>query len=601
MERNRKEVSTVFMSKLTVLDHNLSRLWAQSIIGALLRQGVRSFYLSPGMRNAPLIAAVRHFQGQLPDVFVDSGFDERAQSFRALGRIRASERPAVVICTSGSALAHYAPAVVEADKSKLPLIVISSDRPVELVAANANQTTDQLHFFGKATRYSTSLEAPSPLMPPEAIFSLVTELFNQSCGNNPGPVHLNAPFREPLDGECDHSSWPVDLPRKLYAQKIQDELNRSPLQLFSSQALTLNQTPSLTIKSPLLIVIGELTKNAHRARARQLLAGLRKHNIPFLVDVASGIKYSFNYADGALPSPDHPEVFRALKEWPPATLIHIGGRTTAKHYYRLQREWSHTELITVNEDGLLHDPAHRRSASLTMPLEHGIAIIEKNLEGLYQEAMNLKLTDFIERKTQFINEAALAYPSLSKGIVETAPNDSTFMLGNSTVIRSFDSYASVQEKREHQVFVQRGASGIEGLLSEAMGLSDELHKLVVCVLGDIALLHDLNSLVPLQTLHRPMVVVVVNNGGGGIFHLLPAGNDPLIEKDLFTPHQVSFHKLALALNLESYVITEAAQFRSEFPKLCDRAKTQSKPILIEAIINDSTNTEIYRELKTIKL
>lgn len=586
------------MKKLNLIDSNLTRLWAQGLIAGLLKKGIRDFYVSPGMRNAPLIAAINHFKSQDSSIFIDSGFDERSQSFRALGRIRGSERPAVVVCTSGSALAHYAPAVIEAHKSGLPLIVLSSDRPVELSLADANQTTEQNHFFGRNVRYSTTLEAPTSALPPEVLLSITAELVDKSLHPHRGPVHLNVPFREPLDGSDDLTQWPSAKARAAYVQRLTTIINTDGYTTQYNAQAPSQFTMELSLNSPVLIVVGELYTKAQKAAVIALLRECQ--NLAFILDVASGIKYEFSLNEGALPSPDHPEVYKALSTSAPQTLIHIGGRTTSKHYYRLLREWDKTRLIMFDSGQLLHDPAHRRAVKIQGPLETNLPLLIKALKESESSSEKSSFENFVKQKSDLIDNAPLAYPSLSKTIIEHAPEGLNLFIGNSTVIRSFDSYASTHYTKKLPCFVQRGASGIEGLLSEAIGLCDEGLGPVALILGDISLLHDLNALVTLKQSNHPLIVIIANNGGGGIFHLLPAGVDPLVERELFTPQSVHYAKLAEALELRSVRVENVTQLRTEISQALTLINGQG-PVIIEALIDDTLNSEIYRELKTIKL
>lgn len=589
MARNGKK-----MSKLP-LTHNLSRLWAQVIIGTLLKKGVRHFYPSPGMRNAPLIAALRHLASSYPDCEIHTGADERAQGLRALGSIRASDRPAVLICTSGSAVAHYFPAVIEAHKTGLPLIVISSDRPYELTQADANQTIEQNKIFGNFAKASLSLEAPNAQLAPAVLQSLISDFCDQAQDQLPGPIHMNAPFREPLASEEDLADWSHPSAKQAYCEQVQATLATPPIQELRPQ-LTLKESVLLPrVEGPLLIVVGELKGQQERLAVE---AFIKEHqDLAMMLDVASGLKYRRSLGQKAIPSMDHPEVYRALQSAPPKTLIHIGGRTTSKHYYRLLNEWQQTSLWLFEERQLLHDPAHRRSLRLKAPLHASLPHLSQHLREHPVEGLRISFDDFVQKKSAFIDQAPLAYPSLSKITVETAPAGTLLFLGNSTTIRSFDSYASIEKTIDLPTFVQRGASGIEGHLSSALGLVDRLKRPLVCVLGDISMLHDLNALQALKASQHPLTLVVVNNGGGGIFNLLPAGSDPLLAADLFTSHQVSFYALARALEIETVQVDRPDTYREALKK----GLSHTGPFVVEAMVDDLVNQEIYRELKTIKL
>jgi 2-succinyl-5-enolpyruvyl-6-hydroxy-3-cyclohexene-1-carboxylate synthase len=589
------------MSKFSVdeyLEQNLSRLWAQIIIASLIKKGIYHYYLSPGMRNAPLIAALRHLAQFCPEVTIETGWDERAHSFRALGSVRISERPAVLICTSGSALGHYMPAVIEAHKSGLPLLILSSDRPLDLALSNANQTIKQPGLYAQFVRESFSLPTPNENESPAFLSSIVSESVDRSLAPHRGPVHLNIPFKEPLGNENDEDQWSSLERRSAYINEVKAIINQTAIIEIRSHLLSpvlKDQLPSL--KMPVLLVVGELTLESERVAVREFLK--KRANLPVMIDVASGLKFEWSLKEKSIPTFDHPEVLKAYEGQSPQTVIHLGGRTTSKHYYRLLRQWSNVQWWVFEDTELLHDPAHARTMRVRAPLSLSLPELHRCLPDQV-EGLNIDFDDFVQRKSQMIDGAPLANPSLSKMTIEHTPTDTPLFLGNSTIIRSFDSYASVEFKTKLPVYVQRGASGIEGLLSTAIGLCDRQRAPLVAVLGDISLLHDLNALVTLAQTRKPIVLVVINNGGGGIFNLLAPGRDPLINEDLFTPHQVDFKKVANALELTCHQVDDPQEYKKILISSLEQAKNKG-PQIIEAIIDDKINQAIYGELKTIKL
>lgn len=589
------------MSKLSVveiLEHNISRLWAQTIIATLIKKSVRHFYLSPGMRNAPLIAALRHLENFYPDLFIETGWDERACAFRALGSVRASEQAAVLICTSGSALGHYMPAVIEAHKSGLPLIILSSDRPLDLALTNANQTIKQSGIYGQFVRESYALPTPSESESVAFLSSLISECVDRSLAPHRGPVHVNVPFKEPLGAEDDQTSWSSPKRRTQYIDEVKKIIHEQAKIEIRSHLLSPNLKTTLpTLTSPVLLVVGELTLESERQAVRDFLKS--RPELPVMIDVASGLKFEWSLQERSIPTFDHPEVLKAYESQSPGTVIHFGGRTTSKHYYRLLREWKNVQWWVFEDTELLHDPAHARSMRVRAPLSLSLPELHRCLSQTIQ-GLSIDFREFVKKKSELIDAAALANPSLSKITIENAPQNTPLLLGNSTIIRSFDSYASQSFKTTLPVYVQRGASGIEGLVSSAIGLVDRLKKPLIAVLGDVSMLHDLNALVTLKQSHAPLIVVIVNNGGGGIFNLLPAGLDPLINRDLVTPHSVEFKKIALALDLDCQQVNTPEDYKQALERACERASTHG-PQLIEAVIDDNLNQAIYAELKTIKL
>ncbi|MDO9181064.1 MAG: thiamine pyrophosphate-binding protein, partial [Bacteriovorax sp.] len=185
------------MNKL--LSENINRIWASLIIDEFLKNNITQFYLSPGMRNAPLIAAMSNAKNYNPKIKIIMCIDERAAGYRALGFAKAQGLPAVLVCTSGTAMANYMPAVVEAKKSNLPMIILSADRPPEVTFCDDNQTMDQTKFYGNYVQGEMSLGAPSFEISPLALTSSLSNLIHKSLFPQRGPVHFNCAFREPLE------------------------------------------------------------------------------------------------------------------------------------------------------------------------------------------------------------------------------------------------------------------------------------------------------------------------------------------------------------------------------------------------------------------
>jgi len=464
--------------------------------------------------------------------------------------------------------------------------------------SNANQTIKQPGLFGQFVRESYALPTPNENESLAFLTSIISESVDRSMAPHRGPVHLNIPFKEPLGNEDDSQEWSTPERRVQFINQVKSIILQSPRKEIRSHLLSPvleDQLPEL--KSPVLLVVGELTLESERVSVRSFLNA--RPQLPVMIDVASGLKFEWSLKENSIPTFDHPEVLKAYEQENPQTVIHIGGRTTSKHYYRLLRQWSDVQWWVFEDTELLHDPAHARSLRVRAPLHLSLPELNRCLPDQIK-GLSINFNEFVERKSQMIDSAPLANPSLSKMTIENTPSATPLFLGNSTIIRSFDSYASTTFKTQLPVYVQRGASGIEGLLSTAIGLCDRLKKPLVAVLGDISLLHDLNALVTLAESKHPIVLVVVNNDGGGIFNLLAPGKDPLINKDLFTAHQVHFQKIGQALGLTCHQVSTTAEYREILIHALKKAESLG-PQIIEAIIDDKLNQAIYGELKTIKL
>lgn len=582
------------MEKL--LSQNINRIWSSLIIDEFIKNGITQFYLSPGMRNAPLIAAMIHLQKFHKELEIILCMDERGASYRALGYTKATGRPAVLVCTSGTALANYTPAVVEAKKSSLPLIILSADRPPELTFCDDNQTIDQTKFFGDFIQGEMSLGAPTIEISPLAMTSSLSNLIHKSLYPQKGPVHFNCAFREPLEDTI--IPVPVD-----YLQLAQIQIKRSAP---STRYVNLETRPdklalaeiSQILKSSKsgLLVVGSLAPHESTALVEEFVKIL---NWPTYFDVSSSLKYAFNLSDDTIPTFDHPEVQEELIKNPPETVFHIGGRLTSKHYYSFLKKVPQINLITLNLNMEKEDPSHHTKIRLNAHINSTLESIMSYFDGvkLPKKILPLHFEASSKSKIQFIDDGPLSYPSISKTIIDHINDYSMLYIGNSTVVRTFDAYVSYTNKKHVVVATNRGVSGIEGLIASACGFIDGSKKEVYLIVGDVSFIHDLNSLYFLKDMATPLKIILVNNDGGGIFTLLPIHKEKTVLDYISSPHGQKFQKMAESFGIDYTQVTNNQDFQDEFKKM----QNKKHHSIMEVIFDHETNKAVYDQLRTIKL
>lgn len=582
------------MNKL--LSENINRVWSSLIVDEFLKNNITHFYLSPGMRNAPLIAAMVNAKNDNPKIEIFLCMDERAAGYRALGYAKATGRPSVLVCTSGTAMANYMPSVIEAKKSNLPIIILSADRPPELTFCDDNQTMDQTKFFGDYVQGEMGLGAPSFEISPLALTSSLSNLIHKSLFPQKGPVHFNCAFREPLENTLQ------DIPKN-YLELALDQIKRiGP----STRYMNLNTVPRQSdlaemasiLKSSKtgLLVIGSLNPYDDTSSVVEFIKTL---NWPTYFDVSSSLKYQYNLSDNALPTFDHPEVQEALILNPPETIFHIGGRLTSKHYYSFLKKVPAINLITLSLNKEKEDPSHHTKMRINADINSTLSALTKEFGATPLPARKLELNfeAFTHKKMTLIDEGPLAYPMISKLIVDHIKDDSIFYIGNSTVVRSFDAYFSFNNRKKITVATNRGVSGIEGFIASSCGFSDGVKKDVYLIVGDVAFIHDLNSLYFLKDLKNPLKIILVNNDGGGIFTLLPINKEAEVLNLISSPHGQKFKKAAQLVDIDYIEVNNKDQLISGLKELENKASH----CLMEIFIDHKTNKEVYDQLKTIKL
>ncbi|MCO4795099.1 MAG: 2-succinyl-5-enolpyruvyl-6-hydroxy-3-cyclohexene-1-carboxylic-acid synthase [Bacteriovoracaceae bacterium] len=571
--------------KLLVENHN--RLTSSLLVSELVKLGATNYYVSPGMRNAPLLSALKN--NSKAKIYL--GIDERAQAYRAMGSSKASGRPSVLVCTSGTALLNYSPAIAEAKKSGSSIIILSADRPDELVWSNANQTMEQNDVFKHLNIPFWKLPTTDENFPLKDFLHRVDRMI-ETCKTGT-PIHFNIPFREPLDGTD------TSLPSKRIEEAKQLFASEKPLTSFVKNLVpTISESEIKFFNKRGLLVVGELSPNTNKMPLNQLI---QKMNWPVLLDVLSGHKYSFSMKDGIIPSFDHPEILDYFKNNKPEVIIHIGGRLTSKHYHQYLNDNQDIDVLHITpkvENNLSpHNANLVREASPDLWAEQLLTKIEKFPNN--NDVDTKRWNDFVEKKRTLIENSKFCYPLISKTLVESLTSPCDLYLGNSTVIRSFDSFAGFESLGDIRTIGHRGVSGIEGFIAAVQGHRESSdHGPAVLVLGDISFLHDLNSLALLNENERPLMIIVVNNFGGGIFSLLPMEKGDEILPMMSTPHEIVFENVIKSFHLEYEKCTDNSQFKSAIESF--KTKTTGVKV-VELIIDNNSNTEVYKKLKTVRL
>lgn len=589
MDRNTQQNEE--LQNRPLLSNNRARLWSSVIIDALIKGGVEQFYVSPGMRNAPLIAALNLRSNEIQ---LEMIIDERAAAYRALGASKVTGKTSCLICTSGTALTNYLPALIEAKKTHIPLIAVSADRPPELTFSDANQTIQLDRIFLGAGIETHSLQAPNDQVSLRAIVGEVLHTLSKAKWPKMGPIHLNIPFREPLD----HTTETVSDKQLSEAKSIIDSSRPLIESAFPGFSLGPDEESYLkdTLKSaenPLLVIgglspfqVGDALKNWV-----QSFKGAK------VLDVSSSLKYLFPLCEGGVPTFEHQEIQNYLEQNRPDLIIQLGGRLTSKFYYNFLTQNPDIPLVVANAGMEREDPAFRVSYRY-----HGSAeSFARDLLCVLGETRYHQLGHFeavVKRKEEIIDAAPACYPVLSKTLLEIIPDKSALYLGNSTVIRSFDSYASATLKKDLMILSNRGVSGIEGLIASAMGARDALPAEIPLTLvnGDIATLHDLNSLFMLAAHPKQTILIVANNSCGGIFSLLPVSKEADVVNRIRTPQEVNYKAAEEFFRLPVFKAHSKEELISSYHK----ALESKRSTLIDFIFSDEENTGVYSQLKTVR-
>jgi 2-succinyl-5-enolpyruvyl-6-hydroxy-3-cyclohexene-1-carboxylate synthase len=566
-----------------------NRLWATLIVEELARSGVDFFCVAPGSRSTPLVAALA--ENEKAESLVH--FDERGTAFSALGYARATGRPAAWITTSGTAVANGLPAVVEAATDGVPMILLTADRPPEFRQTGANQTIDQPDIFGDYVRWRFDLPAPEETVDPAMVLTTVDQAVYRARRAPGGPVHLNLMFREPFIPEPEDRGEGLSVPERWLKSG-----EAYTLYAATKPAVDLDEVGRLwEALRPVergLVVAGRLPSRKQGEAVLRLAESL---GWPLLPDVGSQIRLgarSVNlvpYYDALLAS----EPFKEAHT--PEAVLHVGGRAVSKQLEQFLTGSRPAPYVIVRENPFRLDPSHRVTHSVETDVldlcaalaevAGGDARADYSWTASWREASE-KVDSYLDQSFEKTKE--LHEPFVARLISRHVPEEHGLCLASSMPIRDVDTFA-VTDGAPIPLAANRGASGIDGTVATAAGFARGSGRPLTLLIGDLALLHDLNSLAMLREL--PVVVVVLNNDGGAIFSFLPVARHKAFFEPYFgTPQGVSFEGAAKMFGL-AYDLPRAAE---EFVETYRVASTRNGPTLIEVRTDREENTELHRKL-----
>lgn len=535
----------------------IDQAWAKTAIETCLANGIDHFFLAPGSRCTPLTLAVARQQ----NAHVIQHFDERGLAFAAIGYGRATGRPGVFICTSGTAVANAFPAVIEAAIEHIPMLLFTADRPPELHGSGANQTIDQKEIFGSYPKLFVNMPVP------DSNTSLSEPLDQGIVAASDGPVHINWMFREPFTID-------TEIPTRSVS-----EVKPIPRSHFGLGFSSSNE--EINLRGNVLIAVG----NCKPSEAQQAIELSQSLNCPILSDVTSGLRTgSFELpTEFSLPKPD--------------TILHIGDRIVSKSWHR----W--TERLRNESVDLVHLTSTGQTVNPNrLPIKQyqtDLIELSSKVTGSNTTAFFLKSwtgaaaqrSDIVDR--QLAEAKKLSEPALAFFISKQCPASHGLFLGNSTPIRDMDWFGEGLSDKVRLVEANRGASGIDGLLATATGYAAGLQQPTTVVVGDLSALHDLNSLSLVAKSRWPLIVLVINNQGGHIFDLLPIRESKHFEQFFATPHTYQFENAAKMFGIDYRRVTEMGQLAKSYRE----ALSQDQSIVIEVVTDRSDNLEVRKQIK----
>ncbi|GAA0464987.1 2-succinyl-5-enolpyruvyl-6-hydroxy-3-cyclohexene-1-carboxylic-acid synthase [Alkalibacillus silvisoli] len=560
---------------------NDNTYYVSYFVDELYQNGLEDVVISPGSRSTPLamlFADHPHLNDWLH-------FDERSAAFFALGIAKAKKKPVALVCTSGTAAANYFPAIVEAYYSRVPLIVLTADRPHELRDNGAPQAIDQVKMYGDYVKHFHEMAIP------EANDSLLkysrrqaSRAYTLANSSNKGVVQFNFPFRDPLIPDLQLDD--------LWGRHHEPFLNHSG----GKETVSNNEAEailnSINKYNRGLIVCGELSSESE---VEAVLKLAREWNTPVLADVLSQLR-QFNDDDDELVISTYDALLKHddfKEQYKPDFIIRFGSMPVSKPYFLWLMNHEPDLHIVVDEQSAYREPANIRTHLVYSEVNHLVEGLLAQGEYKSDQDWTNQWINLDSETTAMLRE--LTKHDLTEGSVisvlsEFLPHGHTVFVGSSMPIRDMDTFF-LKKRNRVNVNANRGANGIDGVVSSAFGMSAAGEE-VTLVIGDLSFLHDYTSLLLGIKNHLKIRIIVINNNGGGIFSFLPQyQNDQHFEKLFGTPFNPPIKHMVESLGVNYHSVN----YNEELAGLIKQPIEQIE--IIEVKTNRDENFEWHQQIK----
>ncbi len=575
-----------------MIDEHQQRLthYLVAFVEELAGNGVDEVVISPGSRSTPLALLFAHH----PKIKTYINVDERSAAFFALGIAKAKMKPVALLCSSGTAGANYYPAIIEARYSKIPLIVLTADRPHELREVGAPQAINQIDLYGNHVKWSIDMALPenSPSMIQYARSSAVRGV-GISLGDPKGPVHFNFPFREPLIPNLDEVEFAEDRQGKrvLHGERslpasIQDEF----LELLKG-------------KERGVIVCGP---GVSKDSIQSIVSFAEHYNFPILADPLSFMRSGRHSKDQVIDTYDTFLKIDEVKEnFNPDIIIRFGAMPVSKTLMLLLKGLSEVPYWVISRGEDWQDPIAKGTDY--------IYCHEQSFCGSLMAGKKNQKTEWLNWWTNINNATKKLLVSANdqwdegtavRKLLQHLPDGSTLFSSNSMPIRDLDTFF-FNDERSIEVYANRGANGIDGVVSSALGVSTQKESAFLLI-GDLAFFHDLNALLVGRKYELDLTIIVLNNNGGGIFSYLPQAKDETHFEDLFgTPMDLEFSYAAKMYGAHYTHVTKEEDFLPALDKSAQLTGIKIVEVMTKREINvanhrylwNFVSREMVKELK----
>ncbi|WP_318617677.1 2-succinyl-5-enolpyruvyl-6-hydroxy-3-cyclohexene-1-carboxylic-acid synthase [Sporosarcina sp. YIM B06819] len=549
--------------------------YVRRMTGALMNAGVSAVVISPGSRSTPLAYAFASTENL--DVYMQ--VDERSAAYFALGIAKASGKPVVLLCTSGTAASNYHPAITEAYYARIPLIVMTADRPHELREVGAPQAIDQIRMYGEHVKYSVDMPLPEDNADiHDFIDRHVSRALSVATTAPNGPIHLNIPFREPLLIDFDRAT-----PTSTFTKRLTGvaSLDTDTAQLIKD---------ILAVSETGIIIAGELPVGVDKQAFWRFAGALQW---PVLCDPLSNLRSEVPKQCTALCIDHYDALLKSgafCDKVMPNTVIRFGTQPVSKSLALYLKKVRPSIVIAVDES-----PEFRDSLGV---VTHHIQTAPEAIFPMIVDKPKTAYTELWARANQLATDVTNSYKGVAgdegifaKMLMEFLPAGSDVVSGSSMPIRDFDTFFRATTK-DVTIFANRGTNGIDGVVSTAFGIQAARKRSTWLYIGDLSFLHDVNGLIVSRFHEVDLTIVIMNNDGGGIFSYLPqAGVTNHFEELFGTPTGLTFNHIAAMYDAQYAAVNTVEEFQVEL------VREKNKPLRIIEVFSDrQVNVQAHREL-----
>jgi 2-succinyl-5-enolpyruvyl-6-hydroxy-3-cyclohexene-1-carboxylate synthase len=534
--------------------------WAKQIVEHLVELGVHYFCLSPGSRSTPLAIAIAGHP--LARSLVH--FDERGMAFHALGYAKASKSPVALLVTSGTAVGNIFPAVMEASVSRIPLILLTADRPPELRDCGANQTADQVKIFQDYVRWQVDLPCPDDVLPAGYLGSTLAQAVYRSTQIPKGPVHVNCMLREPFFTPPSGRSF-------------REATHYEEASTYLPESTILSWTQKLSVFEKGIIVVGALDAPT----LEPIYALAEKLDWPILADIISGARSTGPFKQLI---PHYELILKTQPDLKPDAILHFGDRFVSKTLLEWMDKLELSFYALVAAHPSRHDPKHLVTHRVVCdPLVFCEAVTPHLVNSVSWCEEWQAHAERIEEQLDECFPPSVSEPGVVRFINDHLPSDWALFLANSMPIRDADNFFFPKRKMG-PVFSNRGISGIDGNIATAVGIAGACKRPTLALLGDQTFLHDLNSLAQVKKSEVPVILLIFNNGGGGIFSFLPVAQ----KTDCFEEYFAGAHSLTFE--------HAAALFDIPYSRNWEELIHQKHSCIIEVTTCRKENVQLHQQI-----